>query len=86
MEHQADEFIIHASGDNRYRLFVNVKEVCNGPARGDLANWNFETIDIAHYLRSGKNVLAAVVWNFAKFKPLAQMSNKTAFILQEIQF
>jgi len=45
------EFIIHISGDNRYRLFVNEKEVCKGPARGDLANWHFETIDIAKYLK-----------------------------------
>lgn len=82
LEQIANEFVIHVSGDNRYRLFVNGKEVCNGPARGDLANWNFETIDIAPYLKSGENVLAAVVWNFAEFKPLAQMSNKTAFILQ----
>jgi hypothetical protein len=76
------EFIIHISGDNRYRLFVNEKEVCKGPARGDLANWHFETIDIAKYLKAGKNVLAAVVWNFGEYKPLAQMSNKTAFIVQ----
>jgi len=77
-----NKFIIHVSGDNRYRLFVNGTEVCNGPARGDLANWNFETIDIAQFLKPGKNILAAVVWNFAEFKPIAQISFKTAFIVQ----
>lgn len=77
-----DEFIVHVSGDNRYRLFVNGVEVCKGPARGDLAHWNFETLDIAGYLKTGKNVLAAVVWNFGEYKPLAQMTNKTAFIVQ----
>jgi len=77
-----DEFIIHVSGDNRYRLYINGTEVCKGPARGDLANWRFETIDIAEYLRPGENLLAAVVWNFGEFKPLAQVSNKTAFIVQ----
>ena len=76
------DFIIHISGDNRYRLFVNGVEVCKGPARGDLAHWRFETIDIANYLKSGKNVLAAVVWNFGEYSPLAQMTNKTAFIVQ----
>ncbi len=79
---QPDEFIIHISGDNRYRLFVNGIEVCNGPARGDLANWRFETMDIARYLKPGKNVLAAVVWNFGEFMPISQISFKTAFIIQ----
>ncbi len=41
------KFIVHVSGDNRYRLFVNGKAVCSGPAGGDLANWNFETVDIS---------------------------------------
>ncbi|NOY48962.1 MAG: alpha-L-rhamnosidase [Chlorobi bacterium] len=79
---EPEKFVIHVSGDNRYRLFVNGTEVCNGPARGDLAHWRFETIDIADYLKSGKNVLAAVVWNFGEYRPLAQMTNKTAFIVQ----
>ena len=77
-----DEFLIHVSGDNRYKLFVNGIEVCWGPARGDLANWRFETIDISSYLKSGKNILSAVVWNFGEYRPLAQMTNKTAFIVQ----
>ena len=63
-------------------MFVNGTEVCKGPARGDLANWRFETIDITEYLTTGENVLAAVVWNFGEFKPLAQVSKKTAFIVQ----
>ena len=42
-------FIVHVSADNRYRLFVNGRPVCFGPARSDLAHWNFETIDIAAY-------------------------------------
>lgn len=77
-----NEFIINVSGDNRYRLFINDTEVCKGPARGDLANWRFETIDIAKYLKRGENILAAVVWNFGEFKPLAQVSLKAAFIVQ----
>ena len=82
LKEQPDQFIINVSGDNRYRLFVNGVEVCNGPARGDLANWRFETIDIAGHLKTGKNVLAAVVWNFGEFKHIAQISHKTAFIVQ----
>jgi hypothetical protein len=75
-------FVIHATGDNRYELFVNGTRVVEGPARGDLMHWRYETLDIAPQLRAGKNVLAAVVWNYAEFAPLAQMMNETAFILQ----
>jgi len=75
-------FIIHVSGDNRYKFFVNEQLVALGPARGDLFHWNFETIDIAPYLQAGTNVLAAVVWNDGKAKPEAQVSHATAFIVQ----
>lgn len=77
-----DSFIINISADNRYRLFVNGKSVCSGPARGDIAHWYFETVNISSYLRSGKNVIAAVVWNFGEFSPQAQISLQTGLIVQ----
>lgn len=77
-----NNFKIHVSGDNRYKLFVNGKLVSVGPARGDIAHWNFETVDIASYLKSGKNIIAAQVWNDGEFKPEAQISYRTGFILQ----
>jgi hypothetical protein len=82
LKEQPKEFIIHISADNRYWLFVNGKAVCFGPARSDLEHWAFESIDIAQFLRPGKNVLAASVWNFGDLKPWAQFSIKTAFIVQ----
>jgi alpha-L-rhamnosidase len=75
-------FVIHISADNRYRLFVNGKAVCFGPSRGDLAHWFYESINIAPYLNSGNNLLAAEVWNFGEAKPWAQFSLKTALIVQ----
>src|SRR5271157_4481870 len=75
-------FVIHASGDNRYELFVNGQRVATGPARGDLKHWRYETLDIAPQLQAGKNVLAAVVWNYAELAPMAQMMNETGFVLQ----
>ncbi len=77
-----EQFLIHVSADNRYRLFVNGQFVCYGPARGDLAHWRFESIDIAPYLQAGENALAAAAWNFGEFIPWAQMTHETAFILQ----
>lgn len=79
---QPSSFIIHVSGDNRYKLMVNEKIVSMGPARGDLAHWNFETVDIAAYLKPGTNIIAAQVWNEGEFKPEAQISYRTGFILQ----
>jgi hypothetical protein len=75
-------FKIHVSADNRYKLFINEKLVSLGPARGDLDHWNYETVDIAPYLKSGKNVIAAQVWNEGEYRPEAQITFRTAFILQ----
>jgi hypothetical protein len=74
--------LIHVSGDNRYKLYVNGTWVSAGPARGDLYFWNFETLDIAPYLKSGDNTIEALVWNEGKGKPEAQISYATGFILQ----
>jgi hypothetical protein len=82
LETQPEKFIIHVSADNRYRLFVNGQSVCRGPARGDLMHWRFETVDIAPCLAKGKNTIAAVVWNFGELIPGAQMTLRTAFVLQ----
>lgn len=78
----ADSFIIHVSADNRYILYVNGEIVTRGPARGDLHNWYFESVDIAGYLHSGENTIAATVWNMGVLAPVAQISNQTGFVVQ----
>jgi hypothetical protein len=75
-------FVIHVSGDNRYELLVNGARVLEGPARGDLDHWRYETLDIAPHLVVGRNVLAAVVWNFAELAPQAQTMNESGLIVQ----
>jgi alpha-L-rhamnosidase len=82
LQTKPSSFVIHVTGDNRYQLFVNGERVVWGPARGDLNHWRFETVDLARYLQAGKNVIAAVVWNFGQFAPEAQVTNQTAFLLQ----
>ncbi|WP_238803748.1 alpha-L-rhamnosidase-related protein [Emticicia aquatica] len=77
-----NKFVIHVSADNRYKLFVNEKFVSLGPARGDLTHWNYETVDIAPYLKAGKNIVAAQVWNEGEFRPEAQITYRTGLILQ----
>jgi hypothetical protein len=75
-------FVVHASADQRYELFVNGHRVATGPARGDLNHWRFETVDLAPRLVAGRNVVAAAVWNFDREAPMAQVSNETGFLLQ----
>ncbi|MDF2431332.1 MAG: alpha-L-rhamnosidase, partial [Mucilaginibacter sp.] len=75
-------FIIHVSADNRYKLYVNSTLVSLGPARGDTYYWNYETVDLAPYLIAGKNTVSALVFNEAQFRPEAQISVRTAFIIQ----
>jgi alpha-L-rhamnosidase len=82
LEEKAGAFVVHVSADNRYKLYVNEQYIANGPARGDEMHWRFESLDIAPYLKKGKNVITAVVWNFAGARPMAQHSAKTGFILQ----
>ena len=75
-------FVVHASADNRYQLFVNGTRVGWGPARGDLNHWRYETFDLAAHLRAGRNVVAAVVWNGGELAPVAQVWSQTGFLLQ----
>jgi hypothetical protein len=77
-----DSFVIHVSGDTRYRLFINGTSVSSGPAVGDRHNWRFETVDIADYLVEGENVASATVWNFSEYNAVQHHSYRTAFILQ----
>src|SRR6516225_1456648 len=77
-----EHFWVHVSADNRFLLHVNGKYAAEGPARGDLFHWRFETVDLAPLLQPGRNVLAAIVWNFGEQSPVAQMSSRTGFLMQ----
>ena len=74
--------LVHVSGDNRYQLYVNGHLISWGPARGDLTHWRYETVDLAPQLHTGKNILAAVVWNDGTHRAIAQITNQTGFLLQ----
>lgn len=76
------EFIVHVSADNRYKLYINGKLTGLGPARSDPDHWNYETYDLSEFLHEGENVIAAEVWNFGPYKPWAQLSLFSAFIVQ----
>jgi hypothetical protein len=75
-------YIVRVSADNRFILFVNGERVGDGPARGDLAHWRYERFDLAPLLHAGKNLITATVWNWGIFAPVAQMSDRTAFLVE----
>jgi len=73
---------VRVSADNRFVLWVNGHRVGDGPARGDLTHWRYERFDIAPLLKAGSNLITATVWNFGVYAPVAQMSDRTAFLLE----
>src|SRR5215469_7525401 len=77
-----EHFVVHVSADNQFLLCVNQHEVGRGPALSELAHWKYETYDLAAFLHPGRNELAATVWNFGALSPLAQISDRTAFVLE----
>ena len=75
-------YLVHVTGDNRYKLYVNETLVSIGPAKGDALHWNYETVDLAPYLNGGRNVIAALVYNEGSKRPDSQISVRTGFLLQ----
>jgi alpha-L-rhamnosidase len=76
-----EHFVVHVSADNQFIFYVNEQWVGAGPSKSDLGHWRYETYDIGSMLHTGHNVLAAVVWNFGVLTPLAQISDRTGFVL-----
>ena len=76
------DYVVHVTGDNRYKLYVNGQLVSLGPAKGDATHWNYETVDLAPYLKSGRNVIAALVYHEGPEKPDSQISVSAGFLLQ----
>ena len=81
LEAKPEKFVVDVSADNQFIFYVNGKEAGRGPSRGDLAHWRYETYDIAPLLLRGKNVLSATVWHFGTHAAIAQMSERTGFLL-----
>ncbi len=73
---------VRVTADNRFVLYVNGQRVGDGPARGDLNHWRYEGFDLTPKLHTGKNLITATVWNWGIFAPIAQMSDRTAFLLE----
>jgi alpha-L-rhamnosidase len=74
-------FVVHVSADNQFLLLVNGKRIGFGPSIGDVHHWRYETYDLAPALHTGKNLIAATVWNLGDLAPIRQMSSRLGFVL-----
>ena len=82
LDQAPSRLVVHVSGDNRYQLFVNGQRVAYGPAKGDLTTYKYDEVDIAPFLATGDNVIAALVFNGGQDKPLALITYQTAFMVR----
>jgi len=82
LDAKPEHFVVLVSADNRFQLYVNSQRVGEGPARGDLAHWRYETFDLAPFLHAGDNLIAATVWQFGFRAPLAQISARLGFLVE----
>jgi hypothetical protein len=72
---------VQVTADNRFILFANGRRIASGPSTGTVANWRYANVDLAPFLVRGRNVIAAVVWNFGDAAPSAQSIVATGFRL-----
>ena len=79
-----EHFVVQVSADNQFIFYVNQQWIGAGPAKSDLGHWRYETYDIGPMLLAGHNVLTAMVWNFGVLTPLAQISDRTGFVLHGV--
>lgn len=73
---------IHVSADQRYRLFVDGDLEGEGPERGDLHSWYYQSYELA--LEAGAHCLVALVWTLESgvgIVPSAQMTLRHGFVL-----
>lgn len=64
LEQTPERALCQLSADSRYRFFVNGKQVCLGPRKGDDKVWYYDEVDISSMLTPGENVLSAITVHF----------------------
>ncbi|MCF3650261.1 alpha-L-rhamnosidase C-terminal domain-containing protein [Synoicihabitans lomoniglobus] len=82
--------VIHVSADSRYVLYCNGAFVGRGPAKGDIHHHFYDSYDIGPFLRTGRNVIAALVWDMSSVAhrptalgaPCSVMTYAGGFLLQ----
>ncbi len=76
LEKKPETMKLRISADTRYKLYVNGHFAEFGPAKGDQRIWYVDTVDIAPWLKIGKNILAVEVLRY----PLAYRSGNFGMV------
>ena len=76
-EDEALEFLV--SGDNRYRLFLDGRQISSGPETGHLNSYFYDRIRIE--APKGEHTLLAMVFDFKQYTPYANVSLRPGFLL-----
>lgn len=53
-----DNIKIRISADDYYKLYINGKFVCQGPASAYYTSYKYNEIDISEYIRDGNNIIS----------------------------
>ena len=69
------------SADERFTLYLDGKRIAEGPHRGLVEHWYYQTYRIEG-LTPGEHLLEAVVWQLGLHAPLAQLSYRGGFVLK----
>ncbi len=54
---------LYITADQFYRLYVNGRYVCRGPARGYQSHWPCDEVEVSAYLHEGENFIAVEAYN-----------------------
>ncbi|MEI6055842.1 MAG: alpha-L-rhamnosidase C-terminal domain-containing protein [Lentisphaerota bacterium] len=55
--------VLYITADQLYKLYINGKYICRGPARGYQSHWPFDEIDVSEYLSEGSNWISVLAYN-----------------------
>lgn len=64
LEKTPSECPVQVSADSVYTLYVNGKIAARGPRKGDAFRHYYDDVDLAPYLETGENIIAAKVFHF----------------------
>jgi len=69
------------TADTRYRLFINGEWVNDGPCRSWPAHYQYDELDVTHYLRAGENEIR-VIANFFGVGTFHQVPQQAGLLVQ----